>query len=147
MVTFIKKSLALKVILALMLVIGLVIGIFTFIDIRMMREDTIRASEQNLSALAMAIKGSVNVAMKKGHREDVQRILEEVKVPSIIDRIILYNEQGSALRCIKTDQRGNGERADVEISPSMLQRASRGDQTQTSGHAGMRVEASMVISA
>ena len=138
MVAFIKKSLALKIILALMLVLGLVIGIFTFIDIRMMREDTIRTSEQNLSALAMAIKGSVNVAMKKGHREDVQRILEEVKVPSIIDRIILYNEQGSALRCIKTDQRGKEERADVQISPSMLQRASRGDQTQIFEHAGTR---------
>jgi len=138
MVAFIKKSLALKIILALMLVLGLVIGIFTFIDIRMMREDTIRTSEQNLSALAMAIKGSVNVAMKKGHREDVQRILEEVKIPSIIDRIMIYNEQGSALRCIKSDQRGKEEPADVRISSSMLQRASRGDQTQIFEHAGTR---------
>jgi sensor histidine kinase regulating citrate/malate metabolism len=120
MVAFIKKNLALKIILALMLVIGLVIGIFTFIDIRMMREDTIRTSEQSLGALAMAIKGSVNVAMKKGHREDVQRILEEVKVPSIIDRIMIYNEQGTALRCIKADQRGKEERGDVQISSSML---------------------------
>ena len=105
MVAFIKKNLALKIILALMLVIGLVIGIFTFIDIRMMREDTIRTSEQSLGALAMAIKGSVNVAMKKGHREDVQRILEEVKIPSIIDRIMIYDEQGSALRCIRERER------------------------------------------
>jgi diguanylate cyclase (GGDEF)-like protein/PAS domain S-box-containing protein len=138
MVTFIKKSLALKIILALMFIIGLVIGIFTFIDIRMMQTDTIRTSEQNLSALAMAIKGSVNVSMKKGHREDVQRVLEEVKIPALIDLIMIYDEQGAALRSVKTDQRRNGESADLQISPSMLQQIPRGDLTQLSEHAGAR---------
>src|SRR3972149_2697316 len=98
MLTFIRNSLELKIILALIVVIGCVIGVFTFIDIRLMRADTIRTSEQTLRALAAAVKGSVNASMKKGHREDVQRILEEVKIPSLIDSIIIYDERGRALK-------------------------------------------------
>ncbi len=138
MITFIKKSLALKIILALMLILGLVIGIFTFIDIRMMQTDTIRTSDQNLGALAVAIKGSVSSAMKKGHREDVQRILEEVKISSLIDRIMIYDEQGAVLRGVETDQRRNGEGIDLQIAPSVLQQMPRGDLTQVYEHAGTR---------
>jgi len=103
MISFIQKRLEFKIIIALIFVLGLVIGAFTLIDIRIMRADTIRTSEQDLSVLAAAIKGGVTSVMKKGHGEDVQRILDEVKIPSVIDRILIYNEKGVPLCCTGSD--------------------------------------------
>lgn len=133
MLTFIRNSLELKIILSLIVVIGCVIGVFTFIDIRLMRADTIRASEQTLQALAAAVKGSVNASMKKGHREDVQRILEEVKIPSLIDSIIIYDERGRALTSVGIDQKRASDR---EVPPWIVESAPRGDRTDIHKRAG-----------
>ncbi len=133
MLTFIRNSLELKIILSLIVVIGCVIGVFTFIDIRLMRADTIRTSEQTLQALAAAVKGSVNASMKKGHREDVQRILEEVKIPSLIDSIIIYDERGRALKSVGIDQKRASDR---EVPARIVESAPRGDRTDIHKRAG-----------
>ena len=131
MLSFIQKRLELKIILALIVVVGLVISIFAYIDIRMTQADTLRTSEQGLRALAASIKGSVNAAMKKGHQKDVQGILEEVKIPNLIDRILIYDEEGTTITCAGTveNRPENVERL-LRIPPAIISDVQTGDQTE-----------------
>lgn len=130
MFVFIKKRLEFKIIIALAFIIGCVIGVFTYVDIRIMREDTVRSLEQSLKVLATAVKGSVNAAMERGHHEDVQRIMEEVKIPSVIDRILIYNAQGRALRCSVDAGSVHEDSVDMDVDPSVMQAVSESDQTE-----------------
>jgi diguanylate cyclase (GGDEF)-like protein/PAS domain S-box-containing protein len=98
MLGFIHKSLELKIAIALVFVLGIVVGLFTIIDIRMMRADTIRTSEQSVGAIAGTVKGNVITSMRMGNHQDVQRILEEARASFGIERIVLYNERGERLR-------------------------------------------------
>ena len=131
MLSFIQKRLELKIIFALIVVVGLVISVFAYIDIRMTQTDTLRTSEQGLRALAASIKGSVNAAMKKGHQEDVQGILAEVKIPSLIDRIMIYDQQGTTITCAGTveNKPEHAERL-LSISPDIISNVHAGDQTE-----------------
>lgn len=101
MFTFIQKRLELKIILALTLVIACMVGVYSYIDIRNMRSDTIRTSERTLGAFAAAIKGSLNASMKKGLHENVKQILDEVNTPFFINRVMIYNEEGRPLRGVE----------------------------------------------
>ena len=51
MLSLVKKSLELKIIFAC------IVGIYTAVDMRLIRDDTVRASEQSLNALTTAIMG------------------------------------------------------------------------------------------
>ncbi len=130
MLTFIKKRLEFKIIIAVAVIVGCVIGVFTYVDIRSMREDTIRTTEQNLKVLAIAVKGSVNAAMEHGHQEDIQRVMEEIKIPSVIDRILIYNEQGRALRCSVDAGSVREDSVDMDVSASIRQAVLESDQTE-----------------
>lgn len=98
MLKFAKKSLELKIIIAICLVTSFVIGTFTIIDIRLMRSDTIRTATQGLKPLAAAIKAGVTVSMKKGHQEDVQHIIDKVNIPGLVERVFIYDEDGRVLK-------------------------------------------------
>ncbi len=127
MLTFIRRRLELKIIIALVLVIGCIIGIFTFVDMKMMRDETIHASAQSLGALAGAIKGNINAAMRKGQHEDIQRILEDARIPFVIDRIVIYDAQGKSLR------RASGKEDDgfgTQIPQSIVRSVIKDDQTE-----------------
>jgi len=113
MFTFIQKRLELKIILTLTFVSACTIGVYSFIEIRSIRSDTIRTSERTLGAFAAAIKGSVNASMKIGHHEDVKRILDEVNAPSFIDRVMIYNEEGRPLRGV--EKTGKDGRVDMGL--------------------------------
>ncbi len=103
MIRFFQRSLELKIIIAVLAVTGLLVAVFTVIDIRMMRKDTIHETERHFSLLAAAIKGGVNAVMNKGHGEDVQRILDDIKAPSGIDRMVLYDDVERVLYCFSGD--------------------------------------------
>lgn len=128
MFTFIKKRLELKIAVAFVLILGAVIGTHTFFDVRDMRAETIRASEQNLGSLAQVIKRSVTAAMMEGNHRDVQRIIDEIQDSFTVDRIIIYDERGSVLRHAKSvkqaDERG------IQISPSVPGEVTAGDRTE-----------------
>jgi diguanylate cyclase (GGDEF)-like protein len=127
MLSFIQKSLELKILLAFSVVIACLVGVSTYFDIRSMRTDTIRTSERTLGAFAAAIKGSVNAAMTKGHHEDVKYVLQEVNTPYFIDRVMIYNEEGKPLETVEK-QHGNG-RLDMTIPPEILRSVVNGDVT------------------
>ena len=128
MLGFIKKSLELKIAVALAVVLALVIGIFTVIDIRIMRADTIRSSEQSLGALAGTVKGSVKASMRQGYHQDVQRIIEEARTSFGIDRIIIYDQHGKALRIS-----GSGGQV-APIPAPILGTIAQGDRTDLQEH-------------
>ena len=127
MLSFIQKSLELKILLAFSVVIACLVGVSTYFDIRSMRTDTIRTSERTLGAFAAAIKGSVNAAMTKGHHEDVKYVLQEVNTPYFIDRVMIYNEEGRPVETVEK-QHGNG-RLDMTIPPQILRSVVNGDVT------------------
>jgi diguanylate cyclase (GGDEF)-like protein/PAS domain S-box-containing protein len=128
MLGFIRKSLEVKIIVALVCILGLIIGIFTVVDIRTMRSDTIRASEQSLGALASTLRGNVTAAMRHGHHEDVQRIIEEARSSFGIDRIVIYSEQGKVLR--RSSPGKNENDAFLRIPPTMLSAVIAGDRRE-----------------
>lgn len=136
MISFIQKRLEFKIIIALIFVLGLVIGAFTLIDIRIMRADTIQSSEKNLQTIAGAVKSGIIVAMRKGHQDEVQQILDGVKAPATIDRIIIYDEHGKALRT--AGGLPPEFSSDDKIPDSVIRQASRGDKTETYERAGLR---------
>jgi hypothetical protein len=128
MFTFIKKSLELKIAAALVLVLGTLIGAFTFIDIRAMRADTIRVSEQSLGSLARVVKGSVTAAMRVGNHRDVQRIIDEIQDSFTVDRIMIYDDGGAVLRSTRPVKQAD-ERVS-QVPPSILGEVIRGDRTE-----------------
>jgi diguanylate cyclase (GGDEF)-like protein/PAS domain S-box-containing protein len=134
MIGFIKRRLELQIITAIVCVLGLVIGIYTVIDIRIMRTDTIRASRQSLGALAGTVKGSVTAAMRQGYHEDVQRIIEEARTSFGVDRILIYNAQGKALR--RSGLVNKEDEGAWQISQAILHNVSAGDKTDIHEQAG-----------
>jgi diguanylate cyclase (GGDEF)-like protein len=128
MFTFIKKRLELKIAVALVLVLGTLIGAFTFIDIRAMRADTIRVSEQSLGSLARVVKGSVTAAMRVGNHRDVQRIIDEIQDSFTVDRIMIYDDGGAVLRSTRPVKQAD-ERVS-QVPPSILGEVIRGDRTE-----------------
>lgn len=121
MLGFIRKSLELKIIIAICLVVGSIIGIFTVVDIGMMRIDTIRATSESLKALAASVKGSVRAAMQKEHRDEVQRIIDDIRIPDLIDYVVIYSEEGVALKSAG-GLKGKISNGPVGIPPDILGR-------------------------
>ncbi len=129
MLGFIRKSLKLKIIIALCLVVGSIIGIFTVIDIGTMRIDIIQATTGGLNSLAASVKGNVAASMKKGHREDVQRIIDEIRIPNLIDRILIYSEEGTVLKCSE-DSINKKPSGPLAIPPEILGRVQSDEYTR-----------------
>ena len=98
MFKFARKSLELKIIIAICFVIGFVIGTFTLIDIRLMRSDIIHTSTHGLKPLAAAVMAGVTTSMKSGHGEDVQHIIDKVNIPGLVERVYIYDEDGRVLK-------------------------------------------------
>ncbi len=126
MITFIKKRLELKIAVALVLVLGTIIGIFTIIEIRTMRADTIRASEESLGSLSRMVKGSVTAAMKEGNHQNVQRIIDELQDSFAVDRIMIYDEQGLVRR--RTRSAANTAEHIMPVPTPILDAVAGGDQ-------------------
>lgn len=132
MIALIQKSLLLKMVVALVLIVGWVAGLFTYIDIRIMRADTARETEQNLMAFAAAIKGTIRSEMGAGHPKGVQRILDEAKVSPLIARIALYDDGGRLLRSTDASSRR-------VLSDGIARGVASGDRTAISRDSGMPV--------
>jgi diguanylate cyclase (GGDEF)-like protein/PAS domain S-box-containing protein len=127
MLTRIRNRLDVKIILSLSFVMALMIGIYTYNDIRNMQMDTVLTAERTLGAFAAAIKGGVNASMKSGHHEDVKQILDEVNRQSFVDRVLIYNEEGRPLRGVETSH--SASRREMDLSAGILQSVVNGDLT------------------
>jgi len=125
MFSFIRKRLELKIIVTVALVIACMIGVYTVIDIRLMRADTIHTSERTLGALASTVKGTVIASMKKRHHELVRNILDAINEPDFIDRVMIYDGFGRPTQGIEKYADDSG--LDMSIPPAILKSVALGD--------------------
>jgi hypothetical protein len=129
MLSCIRKSLELKIIIALTAIFACIVGIYTVVDMQMIRDDTVRASEQSLSALAESIKKRVNTAMSRGLHQETGRLLEEASIPNVIDRVAIYDENGFVLQQAAAGADRGGTSGAPPISSAILSMIAGGDKT------------------
>lgn len=91
-------SLKVKFVAALILLVGLVIGLSTWWTLEVHRKHMLHATEDKVRALTEAIDRGIHVAMREGRSQDVQRILEEVGQDPDIEKIIIFDTRGKILR-------------------------------------------------
>jgi len=91
-------SLKVKFILALILLVGLVIGLSTWWILSAHRSHMLYATQDRVRALTEAVERGIYVAMREGRSQDVQRILEEMGRDPDIRRIVIFDPRGEILR-------------------------------------------------
>ena len=87
-------SLKTRFIAALLLLVGVVIGLSTWWNLSLHTGHMVRATEDKVRALADAIDGGIQVAMREGHTTEVQRILEGMARDPDIERIVIFDDGG-----------------------------------------------------
>jgi signal transduction histidine kinase len=88
------SSLKTRFIAALILLVGVVLGLSTWWTVNMHTGHMIQATEEKVLALADAIDGGIQVAMREGHTTEVQRILEAMARDPDIEHIVILDDGG-----------------------------------------------------
>ncbi len=91
-------SLKFKFIAALVLLVSVVIALSTWWTLNIHRKHMLQATENKVRALTEAIDRGIQVAMREGRSQDVQRILEEVGEDPDIEKVIIFDARGRILR-------------------------------------------------
>jgi signal transduction histidine kinase len=94
-------SLKTKFIAALILLVGVVLGLSTWWNLNLHTGHMIQATEEKVRALAEAIDGGIQVAMREGHTTEVQRILEGMAQDPDIERIVILDDSGTVRQASK----------------------------------------------
>ena len=92
------SSLKVKFLLGLILLVCLVIGGSTWWNLELHRQHMLEATEDKVRALAEAIDRGIQVSMREGRSQEVQRLLEEIARDPDIEQIIIFDRQGKILR-------------------------------------------------
>lgn len=90
-------SLKVRFVAALVLLVSLVIGFSTWWNLSVQREHMLRTTEEKVRALTEAIDRGIQVAMREGRSQDVQRLLEEVGKDKDIEQAIIFDDGGKIL--------------------------------------------------
>ncbi len=91
-------SLKVKFVVALVLLVSVVIGLSTWWILTLHRGHMLRATEDKVRVMTEAIDRGIQVAMREGRSQDVQRILEEMSRDPDIEQIIIFDSRGKILR-------------------------------------------------
>jgi hypothetical protein len=94
-------SLKTKFIAALILLVGVVLGLSTWWNLNLHTRHMIQATEDKVRAVADAIDGGIQVAMREGHTTEVQRILEAMARDPDIEHIVILDEYGNIRQASK----------------------------------------------
>lgn len=97
------RSLKVKFVLALVLLVSLVIGGSTLWMMLAHRHHMRLATEEKGRALTDAIERGMDAAMRDGRHQDVQRILERVGRDPDIEQVLLLNSQGKIARSTRPE--------------------------------------------
>jgi signal transduction histidine kinase len=97
------SSLKTKFIAALILLVGVVIGLSTWLNLNLHRDHMLQATQDKVRALAEAIERGIQVAMSQGHPQETQHILEEIALDPDIAQILIFDNQGTILRSSKPE--------------------------------------------
>ena len=85
-------SLKTKFIAALILLVGAVISLSAWWNLSLHTGHMLQATEDKVRALAEAIDGGIQVAMREGHTTEVQRILEGMARDPDIEQIVIFDD-------------------------------------------------------
>ncbi|HEX7550762.1 MAG TPA: hypothetical protein VF579_09320, partial [Candidatus Methylomirabilis sp.] len=96
-------SLKTKFIAALILLVGVVIGLTAWWNISLHTGYMLQATQDKVRALADAIDGGIQVAMREGHTTEVQRILEGMARDPDIEQIVIFDDGGRIRQASKRD--------------------------------------------
>ena len=96
-------SLKTKFIAALILLVGAVISLSAWWNLSLHTGHMLQATEDKVRALAEAIDGGIQVAMREGHTTEVQRILEGMARDPDIERIVIFDDGGRIRQASKRD--------------------------------------------
>jgi signal transduction histidine kinase len=91
-------SLKVKFVVALVPLVGVVIGLSTWWILHLHRGHMLQATEDKVRVMTEAIDRGIYVAMREGRSQDVQRILEEMSRDPDIEQIIIFDSRGKILR-------------------------------------------------
>jgi len=98
MTSFLKKSLELKIVVALGLILTLLLGLASVIDIYYESEDSYGVVFKQLEALANTIQKSLIKDMREGNSSDVQQIIEAVGTEKGIVAVRIFDVDGRVLK-------------------------------------------------
>ena len=94
-------SLKTRFVAALILLVGVVLGLSTWWNLTLHTGHMIQATEEKVQALADAIDGGIQVAMREGHTTEVQRILEAMARDPDIEHIVILDDGGQIRQASK----------------------------------------------
>ncbi|HEX7629519.1 MAG TPA: ATP-binding protein [Candidatus Methylomirabilis sp.] len=97
------RSLKTKFIAAIILLVGVVIGLTAWWNLSLHTGHMLQATEDKVRALAEAIDGGIQVAMREGHTTEVQRILEGVARDPDIEQIVIFDNGGRIRQASRWD--------------------------------------------
>jgi len=97
------RSLKTKFIAALILLVGAVISLSAWWNLSLHTGHMLQATEDKVRALAEAIDGEIQVAMREGHTTEVQRILEGMARDQDIEQIVIFDDGGRIRQASKRD--------------------------------------------
>jgi len=97
------RSLKTKFIAAIILLVGVVIGLTAWWNLSLHTGHMLQATEDKVRALAEAIDGGIQVAMREGHTTEVQRILEGVARDPDIEQIVIFDNGGRIRQASRRD--------------------------------------------
>ncbi len=92
------SSLKIKFIVALVLLASVVIAVSTWWNLSIHRAHMLESTQDKVRALAETIERGIQVAMRLGHTQEVQRIVEEIARDPDIERILVFDAEGTIRR-------------------------------------------------
>jgi two-component system NtrC family sensor kinase len=96
-------SLKTKFIAALIILVGAVISLSAWWNLSLHTGHMLQATEDKVRALADAIDGGIQVAMREGHTTEVQRILEGMARDPDIEQIVIFDDGGRIRQASKRE--------------------------------------------
>ena len=92
------SSLKIKFIVALVLLVSVVIAVSTWWNLSIHRAHMLESTQDKVRALAETIERGIQIAMRLGHTQEVQTILEEIARDPDIERILIFDPAGTIRR-------------------------------------------------
>jgi two-component system NtrC family sensor kinase len=101
-----QKSLTLKLIFCITVVLILAIGIFAFVNINLQRKFLLEGIRQNAVQLSQTIEKSIKYDMLTARSDDVQRTIEDIGKQDGIENVRIFDKEGKIIAADSREEIG-----------------------------------------
>ncbi len=101
------SSLKLRFIAALVLLVGIVLGVSTWWALGLHRSHMLEATRDKLRARAQAIVWGIQVAMREGRHQDIQTLLEDAARDPDVRQILVLDPHGRVAKASRAELAGS----------------------------------------